>query len=81
MGSRYTHSRHAAAADTECFALAGEEAQEKLARLIGACKLVVLDVSQNQLVSCCSKASAGCVVHILRATAALTACASHSLQS
>jgi hypothetical protein len=30
--------------------LAGEEAQEKLARCIGACKLVVLDVSQNQLV-------------------------------
>lgn len=27
----------------------GEEAQEKLARCIGACKLVVLDVSQNQL--------------------------------
>ncbi|KAF6262551.1 hypothetical protein COO60DRAFT_614938 [Scenedesmus sp. NREL 46B-D3] len=27
----------------------GEEAQEKLARCIGACKLAVLDVSQNQL--------------------------------
>uniref|UniRef100_A0A383WJV6 EF-hand domain-containing protein n=2 Tax=Tetradesmus obliquus TaxID=3088 RepID=A0A383WJV6_TETOB len=27
----------------------GEEAQEKLVRCIGACKLVVLDVSQNQL--------------------------------
>jgi hypothetical protein len=49
------HSWCAAAADTKSSALAGEEAQEKLARYIGACKLVVLDVSQNQLVSCCSK--------------------------
>lgn len=55
-----------AAANAQHVVHAGEDAQEKLARCIGACKLVVLDVSQNQLVSrSCNRA-----VHLHRQTSA-----------